>query len=58
MTLINHSKQQQSTYKKSVVVYMLSDVGSSNMSMTCLGTLEKEVEVAEVLAPSSHASSS
>ena len=58
MTLINHCKQQQSTCKKSVVVYMLSNVGSSNVSKSCLGTLEKEVEVAEVLAPSSRASSS
>ena len=35
-----------------------ANYGLSNISMTCLGTLEKKVEVAEVLAPSSRASSS
>ena len=40
-----------------MVVYMFSpDDGSSNISMTRLGTLEKEVKVAEVLAPRLHAS--
>ena len=59
MTFIRRGKQeQQSTYKELVMVYMFSaDDGSSNISMTCLGTLEKKVEVAEVLAPSSRASS-
>ena len=53
MTFIRHGKQeQQSTYKELVMVYMFSaDDGSSNTSMTCLGTLQKEVKVAEVLAP-------